>query len=95
MPGSHPSIVHSPDVYCTATVNSKFTAGRYIGPFLMHAAGRRNRPFPNILSFVPKASDPGKYWAVHKFSFPHHPQPDTAPINSHIDSDNFPFTSVP
>ena len=50
-------------------------------------------PFQSsLLSLIPKASKPGKYQAVHDFSYPHTPLANTTSINTHIDSNSFPCT---
>ena len=91
-PPNHPSIVNLPDVY-NSIVDNEFETGRYIGPFTYEQVEAQLGPFQTSpLSLVPKASKPGKYWAVHNFSFPHTPSPKTTSINSHIDSEDFPCT---
>ena len=91
-PPNHSSILHLHDVY-TSTVHSEFAAGRYIGPFSRTQLEAELGPFQTSpLSFVPKAAKPGKYRAVHNFSFPHKPSPDAVSINSHIESEDFPCT---
>ena len=91
-PPNHSSILLLHDVY-TSTVHNEFAASRYIGPLSHAQLEAELGPFQTSpLSFVPKASKPGKYRAVHNFSFPHNPLPGTASINSHIDSESFPCT---
>ena len=92
IPPNNPSVVHLPDVY-NSTVDSEFTAGRYIGPFSRTELEAELGPFQTSpLSFIPKASKPGKYRAIHNFSFPHKPSPKATSINSHINSEDFPCT---
>jgi hypothetical protein len=92
IPPNHSSILHLPEIY-KATVENEFAAARYIGPFSRAQLEKELGPFQTSpLSFVPKASKPGKYRAVHNFSFPHNPSPSISSINSHIDSDDFPCT---
>jgi hypothetical protein len=91
-PPNNPAVSHLLNVY-NSTVDNEFAAGRYVGPFTRTQLEMELGPFQTSpLSFVPKASKPGKYRAVHNFSFPHNPSPETSSINSHIDSDNFPCT---
>jgi hypothetical protein len=69
-PPNHPSIIHMPNVY-TSTVDNEFAAGRYVGPFSRAQLEGEIGPFQTSpLSFVPKTSKPGKFRAVHNFSFP-------------------------
>jgi hypothetical protein len=91
-PPNNSSVAHLSNVY-NSTVNNKFTAGRYIGPFSRAEPEAELGPFQTSpLSFIPKASKPGKYRAIHNFSFPHNPSPETTLINSHINSEDFPCT---
>ena len=92
IPPNHPSILQLPDVY-KHTVHSEFAAGRYIGPYTRAQLEAELGPFQTSpLSFLPKASKPGKYRAVHNFSFPHNPTAGVVSINSHISSEEFPCT---
>ena len=92
IPPNNPSVVHLPDVY-NSTIDSEFTAGRYIGPFSHAELEAELGPFQTSpLSFIPKASKPGKYRAIHNFSFPYKPSPRATSINSHINSEDFPCT---
>ena len=91
-PSNHHSINSLHDIY-TNILESEFAAGRYIGPFThcqLEAEVGRFQSSP--LSLVPKALKPGKYQAVHDFSYPHTPLANTTSINAHIDSDSFPCT---
>ena len=91
-PPNHSSIRELHDVYSSIT-NSEFSAGRYIGPFTQHQLEAVLGPFQTSpLSLVPKTSKPGKFRAVHNFSHPHNPLPNTSSINSHIDANLFPCT---
>jgi hypothetical protein len=91
-PPNHPSIVNLLDVY-KSIIDNEFAAGRYIGPFSHEQLEAELGPFQTSpLSFVPKTSKPGKFRAVHNFSFPHSPSSGATPINSHIDSEDFPCT---
>jgi hypothetical protein len=91
-PPNHHSVNSLTDIYNTI-IKNEFVAGRYIGPFT-HAQVEANiGPFQSSpLSLVPKASKPGKYRAVHNFSHPHIPSPETISINTHINSNAFPCT---
>ena len=91
-PPNHPSVTNLLDVY-TSTIDNEFASGRYIGPFTREQVEAELGPFQTSpLSFVPKTSKPGKYRAIHNFSFPHTPSPETTSINSHIISEHFPCT---
>ena len=91
-PLNHPSVASLFDVYSNI-VDNEFTAGRYIGPVSRVQLEAVLGPFQSSpLSLVPKTSKPGKYRAVHNFSYPHQPSPDAASINEQINSDDFPCT---
>jgi hypothetical protein len=91
-PPNHHSVIHRPDVY-NAIIQNEFATGRYVGPFSRAQVESELGPFQTSpLSFVPKTSKPGKFRAVHNFSFPHNPTPNASPINSHIRSEDFPCT---
>ena len=91
-PANHASLRSLADV-CSKIIDSEFTAGRYIGPFTRSQLELALGPFQSSpLSLVPKTSSPDAYRAVHNFSHPHNPSPDTTSINSHINSDDFPCT---
>ena len=91
-PLNNPSVNKLQIVYNNILAN-EFTAGRYIGPFTRRQLESELGPFQTSpLSLVPKASKPGKYRAVHDFSYPHSPLAETTSVNAHIDSDNFPCT---
>ena len=94
-PPNHQSISRDPtlsEVY-NSTIINEFKLGRYIGPFTQAQLEAELGPFQTSpLSFVPKASKPGKYWAIHNFSFLHNPSLETNFINSHINSEDFPCT---
>ena len=92
IPPNHPSAASLPDVY-SSIIDSEFKAGRYIGPFTRGQLEKALGPFQTSpLSLVPKTSKLGVYRAVHDFSHPHNPSPDTSSVNSHIDGDAFPCT---
>ena len=74
-------------------VSNEFKKGRYIGPCTRQEVEALIGPFQSSpLSWVPKPGKPGKYRAVHNFSFPHTPTPEFASINSSIDADLYPCT---
>lgn len=74
-------------------VSSKTSLWLAIGPTLRLTTRIGPGPFQaSLLSLVPKTSKPGKYRAVHNFSYLHEPALDVALINSWIDSNNFPCT---
>ena len=92
IPPNHASVRSLPDVY-NSVIDSEFKSGQYIGPFTWVQLESALGPFQTSpLSLVPKTSKPGVYRAVHNFSHPHKPSPNTTSINSHIDSDAFPCT---
>ena len=92
IPPNNPSVTHLPNVY-KSTINNEFAAERYIGPFSRAELEAEVGPFQTSpLSFIPKESKPGKYRAIHNFSFPHKPSPKATSINSHINSEDFPCT---
>ena len=92
LPPNHPSIRTLPHVY-REIVENEFAAGRYVGPFTRSQVEAELGPFQTSpLSLVPKTSKPGKYRAVHNFSHPHSPRPETSSINSQINGDDFPCT---
>ena len=91
-PPNHLSILLLPDVY-NSTIHHEFAMGRYVGPFTRVQLEVELGPFQTSpLSFVPKTSKPGMFRAIHNFSFPHNPSPQSSSINSHIDSEDFPCT---
>ena len=91
-PPNHSSIVNLPDVY-NSIIHNEFISGRYIGPCTRAQVEAELGPFQTSpLSLIPKTSKPGKFRAIHNFSYPHHPTPRTTSINSHIDSNDFPCT---
>jgi hypothetical protein len=74
-------------------VANEFTKGRYIGPCMHKEVEEPLGLFQSSpLSWVPKPGKPGKYRAVHNFSYPHSPTPTTSSINSSIDAEAFPCT---
>ena len=74
-------------------VLSKTSLWLAIGPTLRLTTRIGPGPFQaSLLSLVQKTSKPGKYRAVHNFSYLHEPALDVALINSWIDSNNFPCT---
>jgi hypothetical protein len=74
-------------------VSNEFGKGRYIGPCTRQEVEDLIGPFQSSpLSWVPKPGKPGKYRAVHNFSFPHTPTASATSINSSIDVDLFPCT---
>ena len=88
-PNSTTLLLH-PEAY-RDMVSNEFQKGRYISPCSRHEVESLIGPFQSSpLSWVPKAGKPGKYRAVHNFSFPHYPSPLFASINSSINPDMFP-----
>jgi len=73
-------------------IAKEFASGRYVGPFSQQEVESIIRPFQSSpLSLVAKPGKPGKFRAVHNFSFPHHPLPQQL-INFDIESSHFPCT---
>ena len=91
-PANGPSIhVHTQQYQ--EILDREFESGRYIGPLSKDEVEELIGPFQSSpLSLVPKPSKPGKYRAVHNFSFPHSPQGSFTSINYLIDSNLFPCT---
>ena len=91
-PSNSPTLHLHPEAY-RDMVSNEFGKGRYIGPCTRQEIEALIGPFQSSpLSWVPKAGKPGKYRAVHNFSFPRTPTPDVASINSSIDADMYPCT---
>jgi hypothetical protein len=81
-----------PEVYMEI-MEREFTTGRYLGPFSEHEIEDLIGLFQSSpLSFVTKPGKPGKYCAVHNFSYPHTPSSSTQSINSSINADDYPCT---
>ena len=82
----HPEAYHE-------MVSTEFRKGRYIGPCTRQEVETLIGPFQSSpLSWVPKPGKPGKYRAVHNFSFPHAPTLVNASINGSINADMYPCT---
>ena len=91
-PSNSPTLHLHPEAY-RDMVSNEFKKGRYIGPCTRQEVEALIGPFQSSpLSWVPKPGKPGKYRAVHNFSFPHTPTPEFASINSSIDADMYPCT---
>ena len=91
-PSNSPTLHLHPEAY-RDMVSNEFKKGRYIGPCTRQEVEALIGPFQSSpLSWVPKPGKPGKYRAVHNFSFPHTPTPEFASINSSIDADLYPCT---
>ena len=91
-PSNSPTLHLHPEAY-RDMVSNEFKKGRYIGPCTRQEIEALIGPFQSSpLSWVPKPGKPGKYRAVHNFSFPHTPTPEFASINSSIDADMYPCT---
>ena len=88
---SHTLLLH-PEAY-QEMVTNEFQKGRYVGPCTQQEVETLIGPFQSSpLSWVPKPGKPGKYRAVHNFSYPHTPTPTLSSINASIDADSFPCT---
>ena len=91
-PPNSPSLLLHPEAYQDMVAN-EFNKGRYIGPCSRQEVELLIGPFQSSpLSWVPKAGKPGKFRAVHNFSYPHTPTPTTTSINCSINADMFPCT---
>ena len=91
-PPNSPTLLLHPEAYQEMVAN-EFSKGRYIGPCSRQEVESLIGPFQSSpLSWVPKPGKPGKFRAVHNFSFPHTPTATTASINCSIDADMFPCT---
>jgi hypothetical protein len=91
-PNNGPTLhIHS-DAY-QQIVNKEFERGRYIGPCSRNEVEALIGPFQSSpLSLVPKPGKPGKFRAVHNFSYPHTPLSQLSSINYAIDSNMYPCT---
>jgi len=73
-------------------INKEFGSGRYLGPYSHREVEALIGPFQSCpLSLVPKLGKPGKFQAVHNFSYPHESSP-TLSINLFIKAENNPCT---
>ena len=91
-PPNSPTLLLHPEAYRDMVTN-EFSKGRYIGPCSRQEVELLIGPFQSSpLSWVPKPGKPGKFRAVHNFSFPHNSTPTTSSINHSIDADMFPCT---
>jgi hypothetical protein len=92
IPSNSPSLHQHPEAY-NDMVSNELRKGRYIGPCTRQEVEALIGPFQSSpLSWVPKPGKPGKYRAVHNFSFPHSPTPTSASINGSINADEYPCT---
>jgi hypothetical protein len=74
-------------------VENEFNRKRYIGPCSRKQVELLIGPFHSSpLSLIPKPGKPGKYRAIHNFSYPNKPSLDTQSINYTIDPTMFPCT---
>jgi hypothetical protein len=91
-PSNSPTLLLHPEAY-QEMVSNEFSKGRYIGPCTRQEVELLIGPFQSSpLSWVPKPGKPGRYRAVHNFSYPYTPTPTTASVNCSIDADMFPCT---
>ena len=91
-PPNSPTLLQHPEAY-QEMVSNEFKKGRYVGPCTRLEVEALIGPFQSSpLSWVPKPGKPGKYRAVHNFSFPHTSTSTVASINSTIDADTYPCT---
>ena len=74
-------------------VVKEFECGWYIGPLTSQEVEEFIGPFQSSpLSLVPKPGKPGKFRAVHNFSYPHHPKQNFSSINHTINACIYPCT---
>ena len=91
-PPNSPSLLQHPEAYHEMVAN-ELQKGRYIGPCTRLEVETLIGPFQSSpLSWVPKPGKPGKFQAVHNFSFPRSPTPTVTSINEAIDADLYPCT---
>ena len=91
-PPNSPSLLQHPEAYHEMVAN-ELRKGRYIGPCTRLEVEALIGPFQSSpLSWVPKPGKPGKFRAVHNFSFPRSPTPTVTSINAAIDADRYPCT---
>lgn len=95
------ALPNSPSLYIhhdhfTASVQHKFNASHYIGPFLRCKIELLIGPFQTfLLSIIPKPHKPNAFCLIQNFSFLHHSSSLHTSINSHINSDNYLCTWEP
>lgn len=91
-PANSSTLCQHPEAY-QEMVAKEFKKGRYIGPCTHQEVEALIGPFQSSpLSWVPKPGKPGKYRAVHNFSYPHVPTLVTTSINHTINANMFPCT---
>ena len=91
-PPNSPTLLLHPEAY-QEMVSNEFKKGRYLGPCTQREVEVLIGPFQSSpLSWVPKPGKPGKFRAVHNFSYPHTPTSTTTSINASIDANLFPCT---
>ena len=91
-PPNSPSLLQHPEAYHEMVAN-ELRKGRYIGPCTRLEVEALIGPFQSSpLSWVPKPGKPGKFRAVHNFSFPRSATPTVTSINAAIDADRYPCT---
>ena len=74
-------------------INKEFERGHYIGPCTCQEVESLISPFQSSpLSLIPKAGKPGKFQAIHNFSYLHTPTSTLSSINYTIDADMYPCT---
>lgn len=91
-PSNSQTLYTYPNAY-QQIVEKEFERGRYIGPCSHDEVKALLGPFQSSpLSLVPKPGKPGKFHAVHNFSYPHTPTFRYSSINYTIDSNMYPCT---
>ncbi|THH04880.1 hypothetical protein EW146_g10052, partial [Bondarzewia mesenterica] len=74
-------------------VYKEISRGRYLGPLSKHEIETLIRPFQSSpISMVPKLGKLGKFCLVQNLSHPRDPTQGIPSINSHIDSNLYPYT---
>ena len=91
-PSNSSTVYDYPEAY-QQIINKEFQWGPYIGPCSRDEVEALIGPFQSsLLSLVPKPGKPGKFRAVHNFSYPRIPSLSISSINYTIDSNLYPCT---
>lgn len=92
IPDNSPSLYTHSDQY-HSILDREFSTGRYVGPLSRAEVESILGPFQTSpLSLIPKPGKPGKFRAIHNFSYPYSTHTDIHSINYTIDSNIYPCT---
>jgi hypothetical protein len=92
VPSNGPTLYNHSEAY-QQIIDREFECGRYIGPCSCSEVEALIGPFQSSpLSLVTKPGKPGKFRAVHNFSYPRVPSIHFSSINYTIDSNMYPCT---